>query len=72
MLSYAVLKLSRNGSIFSLRPLLDIVCDGSLGDVYLEHTPVGFYSVIFIFSKYAEYIDTFFIIVHKKPLLTLH
>lgn len=69
---YVARKLSENGTMFSLRPLTDIVCDGSLGDIYLEHSPAGFWSVIFIFSKYAEFLDTFFIIVHKKPLLTLH
>lgn len=70
--SFVVPVFSRNGSFFTLRPLVDIVCDGSSGDIYVEQSPVGFYSAVFIFSKYAEFIDTFFIVVHKKPLLTLH
>lgn len=70
--SYVMEWLSRDGSISTLRPLTDNFCGGKLRDVYLDQSPMAFYIVIFIFSKYFEFLDTFFLILHKKPLLTLH
>lgn len=70
--SYLVEWLSHDGTISTLRSLTDSICHIGMGDVYLDHSPMAFYIVVFIFSKYAEYLDTFFLILHKKPLLTLH
>jgi len=70
--SYLMEWLSRDGTISTLHSLIDDICGGKLGDVYLDQSPMAFYIVIFIFSKYFEFLDTFFLIMHKKPLLTLH
>jgi hypothetical protein len=64
--------LSYDGTIWTLRPLIDNICDGKISGVFLDQSPMAFYAVIFIFSKYFEYLDTFFLIVRKKPLITLH
>jgi len=64
--------ISRDGTIMTMRPLTEIICDGSIGNVFLDQSPMAFYTVIFIFSKYFEFMDTFFLIMRKKQLITLH
>jgi len=64
--------LSPDGTISTLPPLIDNICNGKIQDVYLEQIPFAFYTILFLFSKYFEFLDTFFLIVHKKKLLTLH
>merc|ERR1719320_240529 len=64
--------LSRDGTISTMLPMVKNICYSNLGDIYLNQSPMAFYIVIFIFSKYFEFLDTFFLILHKKPLLTLH
>lgn len=51
------------------KPIHDILCDN----------PESFYGgsaelsvILFVLSKFAELFDTFFIVVHKKPLIFLH
>lgn len=43
--------------------LLDLMQYGGSGDLW---------TILFVLSKFAELFDTFFIVVHKKPLIFLH
>lgn len=51
-------------------PLRDNLCNAP--DKNYGRNTVGFYLWTFVWSKYFELIDTFFIIIHKKPLIFLH
>jgi len=60
-------------------PVLHFVTSDSFRDTLCEHkeinygrNSVGFYLTTFVWSKYFELLDTFFIIIHKKPLILLH
>jgi len=52
------------------KSLRDNLCIGT-EDTYGRGSS-GFWGQSFVWSKYAELIDTLFIIVHKKPLIFLH
>jgi len=40
--------------------------------IHTGHNEAGLWIFIFSISKFAELLDTFFIVVHKKPLILLH
>jgi len=74
--------LSMYSLLITLRvglPLLHFLTSDSLRDnlcqpaaLHYGRNSVGFYLTTFVWSKYFELFDTFFIIIHKKPLIFLH
>mmetsp|Transcript_61193 Transcript_61193/g.71561 ORF Transcript_61193/g.71561 Transcript_61193/m.71561 type:complete len:314 (-) Transcript_61193:747-1688(-) len=51
-------------------PLRESVCGD--GGFYFGRGSSGLWTQLFILSKFPELLDTFFIVVHKKPLIFLH
>merc|ERR1712130_536300 len=52
------------------RPLRVNLCDDI--EVNYGRGNTGLWTILFVCSKFPELLDTFFIIVHKKPLIILH
>ena len=50
--------------------LRDNVCESPY--MLVGSGPVGNWGFLFLLSKFAELFDTFFIVIHKKPLIFLH
>jgi len=57
--------------IISERGVMHLVC-GDTRDEWLVGNPAGFWTLWFCLSKIPELLDTAFIVLRKKPLITLH
>ncbi len=53
------------------RGLLHLVCGDTRND-WVINNPAGVWTMLFIFSKVPELVDTVFIVLRKSPLITLH
>lgn len=53
-------------------PVRENFCSTDLVDFMWGRGSIGLMSCLFIVSKFPELFDTFFIVVHKKPLIFLH
>lgn len=65
-------------TVFHSIPAMSVIAKRSIRDNLCENPEAHFggsaelWVILFVLSKFAELFDTFFIIVHKKPLIFLH
>jgi len=57
--------------ILSKRGVTHLVC-GDTRFEWLTSHPAGFWTLLFCLSKVPELVDTLFIVLRKKPVITLH
>lgn len=64
------------GACRTLPEVIGLVAENGLNGALCSHRfsfgATGFWSFLFVISKIPEFIDTFFIVLRKKPLIFLH
>jgi len=65
-------------SVLHAIPGVPVIAKSSIRDILCENPESHYggsaelWTILFVLSKFAELFDTFFIVVHKKPLIFLH